>query len=107
MEELTLNEAMLLTYSGRPVEALAVLEPVPAPARPALRALRALAELPALLALGRCQTRAQAARRAFAEQVQLPEQIAIPGPGVHLITEMYALADCGRLGDAGALAATS
>ena len=93
-----LNEAMLLTYAGRPLDALAVLEPVPPTRRaPRARALRALAEVPALVATGRCATAAEAAGRAFAEQTELPDQIAIPGPGVHVLTRIYALAECGRL----------
>ena len=103
-EELTLNEAMLLTYSGRPADALVVLERAPDPSRPRARALRALAEVPALVATGRCATAAEEAGQAFAEQTELPDQIAIPGPGTHVVTQTYALAECGRLGEASALA---
>ena len=45
--------------------------------------------------------------RAFAEQMELPDQIAIPGPGVHIITQIYALTECGRLAEATALAAAA
>ena len=60
-EELTLNEALLLTYAGRPLDALAVLAPVPLADSPRARAMRALAELPALVATGRCATGADLA----------------------------------------------
>ena len=60
-EELTLNEAMLLTYSGRPLDTLAVLESADPPRTPRARALRALAEVPALVATGRCETAAEEA----------------------------------------------
>jgi DNA-binding CsgD family transcriptional regulator len=103
-QELELNEAMLLTYSGRPVDALAVLEPLGDLADPRARALRALAEVPALAAVGRCETAAAYAGRAFAEQMALPDQIAIPDPGVHIFTQAYALAESGRLAEATALA---
>ena len=100
VEELDLNEALLLVYSGRPLDALGALAPISSPTRPRARALRALAEVPALVATGRCEQGAEEAGRAFAEHSALPEQIAIPGPGVHLVTQVYALAECGRLAEA-------
>ena len=102
--ELTLNEAMLLTYSGRPLDALGFLEALPELTDSRARALRALAELQSLVAVGRCETAVVEAGRAFAEQSELPEQIAIPGPGVHILTQTYALAECGRLAESNALA---
>ena len=102
--ELTLNEALLLTYSGRPVDALAVLAPVPETDSPRERAMRALAELPAIVATGRCATGADRLGRAFVEQMAAADQIAIPGPGNHLLIRAYALAECGRLAEATALA---
>ena len=59
-----------------------------------------LAEVPALVATGRCEQATEEAGRAFAEHSALPEQIAIPGPGVHLVTQIYALTECGRLVEA-------
>jgi ATP/maltotriose-dependent transcriptional regulator MalT len=104
VEELDLNQALLLVYSGRPLDALHVLAPIADPTRPRARALKALAEVPALVATGRCERATDEAGRAFAEHSLLPEQIAIPGPGVHLVTQVYALAECGRLAEASALA---
>ena len=79
--ELTLNEALLLAYGGRPRDALVTLgtdavEPVDS--LPRLRAIRAIAEVPALIGVGRSDTAIEQARRAFAEQSQLPDQVAIP-----------------------------
>jgi DNA-binding CsgD family transcriptional regulator len=102
--ELTLNEGLLLTYSGRPRAALAALAPVEPDADPRARALRALAELPALVATGRCATGADLLGRAFTEQMDLPDQVAIPGPGNHILIRAYALAECGRLPEASRLA---
>jgi ATP/maltotriose-dependent transcriptional regulator MalT len=106
-DELTLNEAMLLTYSGRPRDALAVLDGVGELADRRGRALRSLAEVPALIGAGRCDTAFDAATRAFAEQMQLPNQVAIPGPDIQVINQMWALAESGRLAEAGALAAAA
>ena len=102
--ELTLNEGLLLTYSGRPADSLAVLDRVAPDPDLRARALRALSELPALVATGRCETGAELLERAFAEQLELPDQIAIPGPGNHILIRAYALAECGRLAEASALA---
>ena len=104
VEELTLNEASLLSYCGRPLDALALLEPMPPTADRRARALRAMAEVPALVATGRCATGAATAVRAYAEQMELPDQIALPGPDVHIGNQIHALTECGRLNDAAALA---
>jgi DNA-binding CsgD family transcriptional regulator/tetratricopeptide (TPR) repeat protein len=105
--ELVLNEAMLLTYSGRPLEIVSLLESVPPLVEPRARAMRAHAELPALVAIGRSVTAAEGALAAFAEQRQIPDEIALASPEVHMITRMYALAESGRLRDASELAANA
>ena len=107
IEELSLNEVMLLTYAGRPADALALLATRPEPLTARSQALQELASLPAVLVTGRCETARAGAERAFAEQMQLPDQIAIPGPGVHVITQMWALAESGRLAQAAGLAAAA
>ena len=93
---------MLLTYSGRPLDALAVLghasrrRPGREPARCGRSPRCRRWSRP-----GGARPRSTAAGRAFAEHAELPDQIAIPGPGVHIITRIYALAECGRLAEAG------
>jgi hypothetical protein len=57
-----------------------------------------------LTAIGQCERALNESRTAFAEQLNLPDQVAIPGPGVHVIMQIYALAECGYLNDATALA---
>jgi DNA-binding CsgD family transcriptional regulator len=105
-QELTLNEAMVLAYAGRPREALALLdslEPSP-PGRS--KAIRDLAEVQALAAAGRCATAVELARIAFQEQSSLTEQVAIPAAGTHIVNQLYALTECGRLAEATELATT-
>jgi DNA-binding NarL/FixJ family response regulator len=104
--ELDLNEALLLSYGGRPAEALACLERAgpAALAGPRLRALHALAEVPALVAAGRCATAAERADAAFAEHAGLPDQLALPTAGTHVVNQIYALTECGRLHEAEVLA---
>ena len=105
VEELTLNEAMLLSYSGRPFDAPALLDSIPAGTTTRTHAIRTFAQSPALIATGKCETAVAEQVRAFEEQIELPDPIAIPGPGVHIINQIYALTECGRLHDATALAA--
>ena len=104
-----MHEAMLLTYSGRPLDALAVLDPIPEPADLRRRALRALGRASRhCIAMGKAHTAAE--RRPagpMPNRRELVDQIAIPGPGIHVITEIHALADEGRLVDATALAAAA
>ena len=77
---------------------------MPHSADPRARALRAMAEVPALVATGRYATGAATAVRAYAEQMECPDQIALPGPDVHIGNQIHALTECGRLNDATALA---
>jgi DNA-binding CsgD family transcriptional regulator len=105
IEEITLHEAFLLAYAGQPANALAALPPLPDQPTMRLRALHALAELPALIATGKCETAVVGARQAFSEQIELPDPMALPGPGVHVINQIYALSECGRLEEASKVAA--
>src|SRR4051794_17557027 len=42
---------------------------------------------------------------AFAEHSKLADEVAIPGAGIHIINQLYALEECGRLAEASGLAA--
>ena len=63
--------------------------------------------MPALVAVGKAETAVEEAQAAFVAQVDLPDQIAIPGPGIHIINQCWALAECGRLAEAATLAAAA
>ena len=67
----------------------------------------AIAATPSLIVTGRCRTAVDEARRAFAEQRGLPDQVALPGPGVHVVNQIWALAECGRLTESSGLAAAA
>jgi DNA-binding CsgD family transcriptional regulator len=79
-EELALNEALLLTYAGRPLDS------------------------PALIATGRPETAVGEAVARYQAAVGLPELIAIPDPGVLVLHQIYAMSEAGWLGEATALA---
>ncbi len=99
-QALLLNEATLLSYSGRPRQALDLLDQIDDVDDPWARAQRAIAQLPALIATGRAETAAARARPAFSEHVELAEPMAIADASMHTIHEVYALAESGRLRDA-------
>jgi DNA-binding CsgD family transcriptional regulator len=102
--ELILTEAMLLTYAGRPLEALEVARATGDQNEPRARAVRALAEVPALASTGRCETAIGLARRAYREHSAIAEQIAIAHPGIHRVFEAYALSEAGRMEEATSVA---
>ena len=90
-------EAVLLNFSGRPRDALAKLDGLGESDRPRARTLHAVAEVPALVSTGRSETAARLARAAFAEHSQLPPQMAIAEPGLHVIYEIHADTESGAL----------
>jgi DNA-binding CsgD family transcriptional regulator len=102
---LAVIDGMLLTYSGRPREALALLAGLPDTADPWERAERSIAELPALIAMGRPETAIALARRAYTEHEDLlAEPVAIADASVHTLHEVHALLQAGRLAEAAARA---
>jgi ATP/maltotriose-dependent transcriptional regulator MalT len=105
-EELTVDEAMVLTFSGRPVEALDVIRGISGTTSRTV-VLRSIAEAPALILTGRCETALQISKRAQREHEALEEQLAIAHPGVHVVHQMYALIEAGRLKQAWRLATTA
>jgi DNA-binding NarL/FixJ family response regulator len=104
VRELVLAEAMLLTYSGRPREALEVARSTEGTDDPRQGAVRAMAELPALAGTGRCETVITRAREAYEHHAAVPEQVAIAHPGIHRVFEAYALNEAGRMAEATAVA---
>jgi DNA-binding NarL/FixJ family response regulator/tetratricopeptide (TPR) repeat protein len=107
LEELALNEALLLAYSGHPADALAVIGGQAAPSNERATALRAIVEVPSLIATGHALSAAAEAAERFEAAIGLDEQIAIPDPAVLVIHRIYALAEAGRIAHAIALASAA
>jgi DNA-binding CsgD family transcriptional regulator len=95
---------MILLFSGRPVDALGALADI-REASPRVRALAAVTEIPALIMSGRCETAVTAARQALRARDELGDQLIITPPRVHILYEVHALTECGRLVEAEELAA--
>ncbi len=103
VEELVADEASVLTFSGRPDRALAVLERIAGGDR-RTRVVRAIAGAPALAMTGRTAEAVRVAEAGFADHVALGEELAIAHPGMHIVNQVFALTEAGRLADAEHLA---
>jgi len=103
VEELVADEASVLTFSGHPDRALAVLEHMEGAGR-RTRTVRAIAAAPALAVTGRTAEAVQAAEAGYADHLALDEELAIAHPAMHLVNQVFALAEAGRLAEAEQLA---
>jgi len=102
-EELVADEASIWTFSGRPERALEVLERIPEGGQ-RTRVVRAIAGAPALAVTGRTAEAFRVAESGYAEHVALGEELAIAHPAMHIVNQVFALAEAGRLAEAERLA---
>jgi DNA-binding CsgD family transcriptional regulator len=102
-EELVADEASVLTFSGHPGRALAVLERIVGGDRRA-RVVRAIAGAPALAMAGRTAEAVSAAEAGYADHVALGDELAIAHPAMHIVNQVFALTEAGRLAEAEQLA---
>ena len=99
VEELVADEASVLTFSGLPERALGVLKRMEGTDR-RTRVVRAIAAAPALAVTGRTASAVKAAEAGYADHLALGEGLAIAHPAMHLVNQVFALAEAGRLADA-------
>jgi DNA-binding CsgD family transcriptional regulator len=102
-EELVADEASILTFSGRPDLALAVLERMVGRDQ-RTRVVRAIAGAPALAATGRTAEALSVAEAGYADHVALGDELAIAHPAMHIVNQVFALTEAGRLAEADQLA---
>jgi DNA-binding CsgD family transcriptional regulator len=102
-EELVADEASVLTFSGRPHQALAVLERMDGTGQ-RTGVVRAIAAAPALALTGRTADAVQTAQAGHADHLALGDELAIAHPAMHLVNQAFALTEAGRLAEAGQLA---
>jgi hypothetical protein len=93
----------VLTFSGHPDRALAVLERVTGTDQ-RTRVVRAIAAAPALAVTGRTAEAVQTAEAGYTDHVELGDELAIAHPAMHLVNQVFALAEAGRLAEADQLA---
>src|SRR5260370_22233843 len=89
-------------FSGRPDRALTVLERLAGDDR-RTRTVRAIVEAVALAATGRTAEAVGIAEAGFAEHVALGDELAIAHPATHIVNQVFALTEAGRLPGAGQL----
>jgi len=103
VEELAADEASVWTFSGRPDQALAVLERLGGSDR-RTRVVRAIAGVIALATGGRTAEAVDLARAGYADHIALGAELAIAHPAMHVVNEVFALTEAGRLAEAEQLA---
>jgi DNA-binding CsgD family transcriptional regulator len=103
VEELLADEASVLMFSGHPDRALAVLEHITgSDAR--TRVVRAIVAAVALATTGRTAEAVGVAEAGFADHVVLGDELAIAHPATHIVNQVFALTEAGRLAEAEQLA---
>jgi DNA-binding CsgD family transcriptional regulator len=102
-EELVADEAAILMFSGHPDRALAVLERIGGSDQ-RTRVVRAIAGAPALAVTGRTAEAVKTAEAGFADHAALGDELAIAHPATHIINQVFALTEAGRLAEAEQLA---
>ena len=101
--ELVADEASVLTFSGHPNRALAVLEHMAGTSR-RTQVVRAIAAAPALAMTGQTADAVKTAEEGYTDHVALGDELAIAHPAMHLVNQVFALAEAGRLAEAEQLA---
>jgi DNA-binding CsgD family transcriptional regulator/tetratricopeptide (TPR) repeat protein len=103
VEELVADEASILMFSGHPDRATKVLGQI-AGGDSRTRVIRAIVESVALAARGKTAEAVAAAEAGFADHTALGDELAIAHPGTHIINQVFALTEAGRLTEAEQLA---
>ena len=103
VDELTADRASVLMFSGHPERALAVLSDITGE-EARTRVVQAIAAAPALATMGRTAEAVAVAEAGFTDHVALGEELAIAHPGTHIINQVFALTEAGRLAQAESLA---
>jgi DNA-binding CsgD family transcriptional regulator len=102
-EELVADEASVLTFSGHPDRALAVLERIRGRDR-RTRVVQAIAGTIALATAGRTAEAVNLAQAGYADHVALGDELAIAHPAMHIVNQVFALTEAGQLAEAEQLA---
>jgi len=102
-EQLVADEAAVLMFSGHPDRALAVLERIVGHDQ-RTRVVRAIVGAVALAVTGRTADAVTTAEAGFADHTALGDELAIAHPATHVINQVFALTEAGRLAEAEQLA---
>src|SRR5499427_7555948 len=97
--ELVTDEASVLTFSGHPDQAVAVLGRTTGGGQ-RTRVVRAIAGAVALASAGRTAEGLALAEAGYADHVALGDEPGIAHPAMHVVNQVFALAEAGRLAEA-------
>jgi len=97
--ELVADEASVLTFSGHPDRALAVLGRTTS-GDLRTRVVRAIAGAVALASAGQTAEAVALARAGHADHIALGDEPAIAHPAMHVVNQVFALTEAGRLAEA-------
>jgi DNA-binding CsgD family transcriptional regulator/tetratricopeptide (TPR) repeat protein len=98
VEELVADEAAVWMFSGHPDRALAVLDRISGDDR-RTRVVRAIVAAVALATTGRTAEALRVAEIGFTEHTALGDELAIAHPATHLVNQVFALTEAGRLSE--------
>lgn len=104
-EELVAEEASIVMFSGHPSQALDILRAIEGGDR-RTRVVRAIVAAVALATAGRTAQAVTVAEEGFADHLALGDELAIAHPATHVINQVFALTEAGRLAEAEQLART-
>ncbi|MGO8721399.1 MAG: LuxR C-terminal-related transcriptional regulator [Acidimicrobiales bacterium] len=103
-DELIAQEAWILVYSGSPAKARGAIELLPEAMTPRAQVVRALAESCVLSVAGLPGAGLEIARRGYEDHLLLGDQLWIDQPAGHVLAQVLALSNAGRLDAAGEIA---
>jgi DNA-binding CsgD family transcriptional regulator/tetratricopeptide (TPR) repeat protein len=103
VDQLVTDEASVLMFSGHPDQALAVLDQISGSDQ-RTQVVRAIVGAPALAAAGRTAEAVRMAERGFTDHSALGDELAVAHPATHVVNQVFALTEAGRLGEAERLA---
>jgi DNA-binding CsgD family transcriptional regulator len=103
VDELAADQASILMFSGHPDRAMQALSQIAGNDR-RTSVVRAIVEAVALAANGRTTEAVAVAEAGFADHTALGDELAIAHPATHVINQVFALTEAGRLAEAEQLA---
>jgi DNA-binding CsgD family transcriptional regulator len=96
-DELIAQEAWILVYSGSPAAARGAIEQLPEATAPRARVVRALAESCAMSLAALPEAGLEIARQGYEDHLLLGDQLWIDQPAGHVLAQVLALSNAGRL----------
>jgi ATP/maltotriose-dependent transcriptional regulator MalT len=101
--DVTAEKGSVLLFSGHPQQAIDLFASIEV-RTPRTEVLIALVESPALAAVGQTARAVEVAVQGFAVHAAMEDPLALAHPGTHIVNQVFALVEAGRLDEADGLA---